>query len=537
MLPPSLKPFLSDLKPNRIIPYLITLVFFVFVLFLGVSTYKDYGLSWDEPAQLKIGQRNNSYVFKQNTALFSLKNRYYGAIYELAILRLTFSTDTRQMYLGRHLVNFLFFWIGLVGFFWLARRLFSNAWMGLLASVCLLLSPRIFADSFYNTKDIPFMVAVIFAMVTLVLFLDQPSWRLAVLHAWFSAFLIAIRIPGIFMPVLTLAFLAAGWVFRRRSGKMLRGELLAACLYMVLTIGLTILFWPILWHNPLGGFIHALKDMTNFSWNNTVLYLGQFTKAADLPWHYIPVWIAISTPLFYLAAFGFGIIAMLAGLFRRVGSWFDGEKRNYLIILACFFSPLLAVIVLHSTLYDAWRQMFFIYPPLLLAALYGMRAAARFFGRWLPSHFLVPAAALVLTVGLLDPAIFMLRYHPNENVYFNRLAGENMAQVNQRFELDYWGLSFKQGIDYILSTDPAEKIPVFIDGAPGEFYINYLLPENQKKRILSTDTPEEARYYITNYRWHVEDYPYKKEFYSVRVNGASILSVFDLRAEPDNRSK
>jgi hypothetical protein len=385
------------------------------------------------------------------------------------------------MYLERHLFNFLFFWLGVVGFFWLARRMFSNLWMALLACVCLVLSPRIFADSFYNPKDIPFMVAVIFGMCTLVLFLDRPTWWTAVLHAGFSAFAIAIRVPGIFMPALTLAFLAAGWVFRRRPGKVLLRELLVGCLYLALTIGLTILFWPILWHDPVNEFINALTRMSTYPWEGTVLYLGQYYKAAELPWHYIPVWIAIRTPLFYLAGFGVGVTAMLTGLFRRLGNWFEGEERNNLIILACFFGPLLAVIVAHSTLYDAWRQMFFIYPSFLLAALQGMRTTARFFGRWLPSHFLYPAVAIVLAVGLLDPAIFMLRYHPFENVYFNRLAGENMSQVKQQYELDYWGLSFKRGIDYILSTDPGEKIPVYIDGVPGKNYINYLLPVDQKK--------------------------------------------------------
>jgi hypothetical protein len=158
-------------------------------------------------------------------------------------------------------------------------------------------------------------------------------------------------------------------------------------------------------------------------------------------------------------------------------------------------------------------------------------------GRWLPSHFLYPALAVVLAVGLLDPAIFMLRYHPFENVYFNRLAGENMAQIKQQFELDYWGLSFKQGVDYILSTDPGEKIRVLVDGVPGKNYINYFLPVDQKNRLKLTGSPDNARYYITDYRGHPQDYPFRKEIYSVQVNGASILSVFDLRGEPDNQSK
>ncbi len=516
---------------------ILTLAFFAGLLFLGFHIYKDYGVGWDEPAQLKIALTNYAYIIKHDPGLLSFKNRYYGSIYELFLLKLTNNPDVRQMYLGRHLDNFLFYFLGVAGFFWLARRLFSNAWLALLASLCLVLSPRIFADSIYNTKDIPFMVAYIFAMITLLMFLDRPTLWSAFVHAGFSAFLIAIRVPGIFIPAITLAYLAAGWVFRRRPAPEVKRELLLVSFYLALTAGLIVLFWPILWHDPIGEFVNAIQNMSRFPWNNPVFYQGIPFQSADLPWHYIPVWIAISTPLLYLAGFVAGCAAMLADLFRRFGNWLEGEKRDNLIVLACFFGPLLAVLVVHPVLYDAWRQMFFIYPPLLLIAIQGMRTSAHWLNRVLPAHFAYTAGAIILAIGLLEPAVFMVRYHPNENVYFNRLAGENMARVRQLYETDYWGLAYKQGIDYILSTDPGEKIPVLVDKVPGVDYINFLLPKSQQNRLVLQGDITNARYFIADYRFHPQDYPYQNEIYSVKVDGASILSVFDMRGEPGNQSK
>jgi hypothetical protein len=519
------------------LPFYLALVSFIGFLVLGLLVYQQYGLAWDEPLQVNIGQTNWAYIKNHNPKLLTFNDRYYGPAYELILLHLTYNTDTRQMYLERHLFNFLFFFAGVVAFYWLAQRLFSSSWMALLASVCLMLSPRIFADSFYNTKDVPFMVVYIFTMITLVLFLDRPTWITAVLHAGVSAFLIAIRVPGIFIPVITIVFLIAKWIFQPSPRKIVGRELLATSIYLILTLSLTILFWPILWHDPLGEFINSLNRMSQYPWIGNILYLGNLIKTDQLPWHYIPIWISISTPLLYLACFGLGVILMVAGLFRQSGNWFEGEKRNSLIILTFFFCPLLAVIILHSILYDAWRQMFFIYPAFLLAAVQGIRLVTRILRRWLQPIVLYSFVVISLAIGLLDPVAFMVRNHPYENIYFNRLAGVSMVQIKQRFDLDYWGLAFKQGIDYILATDPGNRIPIYVTDPPGEEYIDNFLPDNQRNRLIIEDSPDQARYFVGNYRYHPEEYSFNNKIYSVTVDGASILSVFDLNTEPDNQNK
>ena len=519
------------------LPSYLAMAFFIGFLALGLSVYQDYGLAWDEPLQVNIGRANWSYIREHEPEFLTFQDRYFGPAYELILLRLTDSWDTRQMYLARHLFNFLFFSAGVAAFFWLAQRLFASSWVALLASLFLMLSPRIFADSFYNTKDIPFMVSFIFSMSSLVLFLDKPNWLAAVLHGSVSAFSIAIRVTGIFIPVITIVFLAAGLICQHKSGKIVRRDLLAGSIYLIALLGLTTLFWPILWHDPLGEFINALNRMANYPWIEDILFLGHFIKSNQLPWYYIPAWISISTPLLYVASFGLGVIIMLANLFRQPGNWFEGQKRNNLIILACFFGPLLAVMMLHSTFYNAWRQMFFIYPPLLLVAVQGIRSAIHFLGHRLQPLVMVPVLAISLAVGLGDPVLFAVRNHPYENLFFNRLAGENMAQIKQSFELDYWGLAFKQGIDYILLSDRGEKIPIYVTEPPGEYYIDYFLPANLRDRLILKDSSDQARYFIGNYASHPEEYPFQKKIYSVYLDGASILSVFDLRMEADNQSK
>ena len=45
--------------------------------------------------------------------------------------------------------------------------------------------------------------------------------------------------------------------------------------------------------------------------NNNIFYLGQYTKATNLPWHYIPTWIFITLPIFILLFFLVGFFRVL----------------------------------------------------------------------------------------------------------------------------------------------------------------------------------------------------------------------------------
>ena len=117
----------------------------------------------------------------------------------------------------------------------------------------------------------------------------------------------------------------------------------------------------------------------------------------------------------------------------------------------------------------------------------------------------------------------MVWNHPHQNVYFSVLNGD---KIRSQFEQDYWGLSYRQGLLYILENDSRPKIKVVTAHAPG--YLNTLLfEESQNQRIEFVPKQEQADYFLTEYRWHPQDYPFQdKEVYSIEVNGSKIMSVF-----------
>ena len=498
------------------------------LLVVGLAVYKNYGLTWDDLAQIEIGELNFKYAFLGDPALLALKNRYYGPLFEVLLYVVTRSLPERQLFLTRHLLTFAAFYAGVVFLYLLTKRITKSWGAALFASLLLAATPPIFGHAFYNSKDIPFLAAFILAVYTLAGCLDHPAYRNVVLHALTSAALIALRTPGILVPVLTLGMMGLYLIFQ--PGSQGRGGWLArVLLYAALTGGLVVLFWPVLWHDPASEFINALQQMSKFPWDGgTVLYRGSFVDARSLPWHYIPVWMLITIPLPYLALAAVGGLKEGFGVLIRPGSLLAPEKRSFILLTVWLILPVLAVILFRSVLYDGWRQMFFVYPPLVIFAAQGARALFTVRNPKIPAAWHKAFAGLLAAAALAGPLCFMVQNHPYENVYFNRLGGKDMARVKRHYELDYWGLSYKQGLEYLLANDPSETLKIYVFNRPGR--INALiLPADERKRLVYTDTPEEADYFLTNYRWHPQPYDYPDEIYAIRVGNASILSVFRLR--------
>lgn len=514
---------------------IIVAIFFGAIVVLGFFIYKDYGLAWDEPISHANGQVSFNYITKSDPTLWTYSERFYGVLVELpfAWLQRTFDVSSPQMiFFMRHILTYLLFVVGVWVFYLFLRRRFDHWWLALLGAGLLVMSPRIFADAFYNSKDIPLMIAFIIGMHTLSRLLERFSWQRMVLHALATAAVIAIRVPGIFIIAITVAMVVLDSLIAHSTRAQWQRRLGMLLGYGALTILFTIALWPFLWQHPLAHFREAFADMSHFSRqiDMQVLYMGEFVKASALPWHYIPVWMLITTPPLYLALFFVGVWTVARKIFsiRRVWS---SPVRMDVAALAWLFGPIIAVIIFHSVLYDGWRHLYFIYPALLFLALVGIEhilawvrtkdEELRLLYRWL--------AGIALGIGLLSTAWFMVRNHPYQNVYFNFLAG-GMKSARDNFDLDYWGLSFRKGLEYVAARDTDSTIPVYLPGgSPDNLYI--LDPQVAGRFVLlSQKDSGKAKYVISNYRWQrYKDLPKEIEVYTVDAGGASILSVYKVR--------
>ena len=60
---------------------------------------------------------------------------------------------------------------------------------------------------------------------------------------------------------------------------------------------------------------------------------------------------------------------------------------------------------------------------------------------------------LTAAAGLVAYDIVTL--HPYEYIYLNRLGAGGQTEASTRFETDYWGLSYKEGLDWLAANYPA----------------------------------------------------------------------------------
>jgi hypothetical protein len=505
---------------------LLTIGFFLVLLVVGVVVHRDYGLHWDSWSQYEVGKLNYEFITGQSSALKDYPYRYYGPIFEVLLYSLTSWMPVREMFFTQHLLNFLCFFIGLIFFYFLALDIFKGKRLAFIGCLFIALSPRILADSFYNTKDIPFMSAFIIAVYTLTRLIEKMKIREIFIHSIVSAVLISIRLQGIMILPMTILFLAKGLLIKRTSIHR-RHYLWSGLIYLVLAMGLTILFFPNLWDNPLGELQFGLSQLSRFPWSGgLVLYRGQMVSASGLPWHYLPVWVVLTTPVVISILFVIGIFWQgFKSIRNYVPQLF--EEAGFLISLLWLIIPLAVVIFLNSVLYDGWRHVFFIYPAYIIIALYGLKNLFSIHVNGTRQKFIQTTILFFVFFGLLSPLSFMIRNHPFENVYFNSLAGSDYRIIKQRYEMDYWGLSYHQALLDVLIKDDSPLIFIKVDNTPGKLNA-WLLTQAEQDRISFVEEFEDADYFITNFRWHPDEYDYPL-FYSVEVEGVSINSTYRIK--------
>jgi hypothetical protein len=506
-------------KMNSNIPFLkasqyIPTLFFVLYLIVGLFVYDDYGMSWDESLQRDHGLVSAKYVdhwidYSKHSFhwqdLYDYPHRYYGVWFSMPMAWLEKSlelTTFRQYFHLRHLSVFLLFWLAGVIFYFLLLQRFKHWHWALLGALFWLLSPRIFAHSFYNPKDIPLLCLYVFSLASLYRFWLKPTVGSGLLHALCCAMLISMRVVGLIMPLLSVFLIAVDLLLNKRNEwGWWKKYLWGLITYLPALAAFTILFWPFLWECPLQNLRESFDSMSQYGWGGKVLFNGRTIAGEEVPWYYIPHWIGISTPVLYLLLFGIALTGLLRVLLENIKNlkiWKTDEERKDWAMLGALLAPVLAVIVKESIVYDGWRHLFFIYPCLLYLAVLG----ANYYWSQLKEsklatiEYIKKGSLLLVSMGLLSTAYFMIKYHPHQNVYFNVFrAGDQFG----RYDLDYWGNSYKQGLEAVAQLDDRDTIKVAYQSFPATLNIQYVHPLIQRRVIVVEDVAE-ADYFVSNFR-------------------------------------
>ncbi|MDF7812673.1 hypothetical protein P1X16_14930 [Hymenobacter sp. YC55] len=523
---------------------LIVGAFFGLLIALGLVLVRDYGVSWDEPNNHLNGLVNLKYIaslvlpaeqiqqnptFATTPDIRNFPDAHHGPVFEISAIVLSYlltDHDSRSYYLVRHALVFSVFVVGVWALYQIGKHRFQDWRWGLLGAVLLVLSPRFFAEAFYNGKDIVYMSFFALAMFTLLRLLAQPSVSRAMLHGLATALVVDVRIHGVQLLLFTAVGMLLESLFNATRTAAISSIWKIAGTYVGSVAVGVIAGWPYLWAWSVPELLSVASHAVRYPWGFTNFYLGEQVLAKDLPWHYIPVWMLVTIPLPYSLAASGGLLSWLRRLWQQgIASGLSTfEGRTDLLLALWLLAPIVVVISTHTVVYEGWRHLYYIYPALLLWAVQGFMTLARLAWQRSSVQLAARTALGLATLETVHTSVRMVQMHPHANVYFSFLTGPTAEKL---FERDYWCLAYRQGLEWVATHDTASTLTV---NAFWHYplYNNSLILKPEQRRRLRYTPGNTARYYLAGYRWHPQSYldSLGAEVYVIRAGGIKVLSVF-----------
>ena len=517
-------------------------------------TFRQYGVTWDEELQSQYGQAVVDYYLSLG------KDQHFAEIFNLYLYGGTFdgiaSAIDRlapfNVYETRHLLNALMGLLGLWGV-WRLGRLVGGAAVGLLAMGFVTLTPMYYGHMFNNPKDIPFACGLIWSIYYMgrcFAFGARPKRELIIKLGLVLGLTLGVRVGGAMLFAFWAAavgfdILRAWWQQRDFAG--LRAALILAGRY-ILRLGLPVFLlayvvmlicWPWAQQNPVLNPLRALHEFSNFPQDVEVLLDGTTYRSTELPWYYVPLYFGVQLPEFMLALILAGIVSLPLTL-RRL-SW--PRQQTLIVIVLMPLVPILYAVLRHPALYDAVRHFLFAVPllsiPAALAARYVFLTTVNAFHQHWSRRLVGGGLIVALGIAMLATLVTMIQLHPYEYIYVNRLNG-GVAGAFGRYELDYWGSSFKEA---------AQKLQAYVaaDGGvpPGHIYrvaicgpwaaATIYLPPDYEPVVAN----EPAEFFIATTRWQCQNMRPGIDIIHIKRDGALLSVVKDLRggyeSDPGNR--
>ncbi len=320
---------------------------------------------------------------------------------------------------------------------------------------------------------------------------------------WWAGFALgfatSMRIAGPLAGVLVALYL---------FGRMGKKAILPISLYGALAVTVMYLTWPYLWGGPVQRLLEGLRAMSAFPWQGETLFNGVYYPASQIPKSYLPTLLGLQLTEPVWGSF-------LAGL--AVGVWGFVKRRRYgglLFLLAGWFIiPLLGFVFGGVSLYDNFRQVLFILPPVFL--LIGV------FLEWFFDAFQRPLwRGLVLLILVAPGIVGGIRLHPYEYAYYNSFTG-GTGGAFRRYETEYWGTSFRAAADFLNANAKANARVLAI--GPG----HTLSPFLREDLKMVDDDPDYA-VMLTRYDFDLENYTEFPDWYRVEREGAVFAVIREI---------
>lgn len=242
--------------------------------------------------------------------------------------------------------------------------------------------------------------------------------------------------------------------------------------YGLVCVATAYLLWPQLWAVPIEFLRANLASSLRYPEVHEVLFRRQMLDSITLPRVFLPWMLATQLTL---PALGLCLVSLPAALWLARRS--DGSRVFVWILAAWFLLPLAAVVAFQPALYNNFRHLLFILPPLFVLGAFGLDRLLEAAGR--PGWLLPALAAVLLIPGLAG----IVRLHPYEYIYYNELVG-GVRGAYGAYELDYWCTSYREAARAVNAIAPAgSTIAVW---GPVSAASPFLRPDLTSQHLLSS---------------------------------------------------
>jgi hypothetical protein len=402
-------------------------------------------------------------------------------------------------YLGNILwhtyIFMLVFW-GICSLFLLTVELFKSSKTAAFVTLLFFLTPRMFAESHYNNKD---MVLLSLSFVLLYWgrrIMNEASGKNIFMFAFTGALaanmkIIGVWIFGILGIYLLIYFMAA----KQMNEKLIKK--VAACIILWLVIYFIIT--PAAWGNPIDFIKFLISCATDFRWHDYILFGGNMynKEYTGMPKGYLLTMMLITIPVGILLLFVAGVIASITDLIKSRGQCLKSTGYVLTALIICAV-PLVYAVASGTPVYNGWRHFYFVYAAVILTAGYGANSirilsAERGMKRKV-NYIATVAGILYITVLAAGIAV----NYPQEHSFYNVLAGRDVVH---NYELDYWDMSVKQALEKVAKDSAEADITVGALNNPTAWGIEQNMTAIRGKyrmHLTFSDDWQEADYIIVN---------------------------------------
>lgn len=518
-----------------------SLVVFGLGIVVALSTWRDYGMAYDEHAHMEYGDTLYRFfsTWGEDRSAIEHRANVYGPGYDLfgAIVR---EHSPFGRYETMRLVGAFTGLLGLIA----AHRLGSllgGPLAGLLSMVLLGLTPVYYGHVYSNAKDLPFAAAYLWSMYLLARIsegLPKITVRSWLTFGFAVGIAMSIRIGGLMLMGYAVAVVVLHLLEHLRArpglGKYARhsGWALFCCVVgLVLAYGIMVALWPWAQEAPLENPLASVRRFSNYTlWRGTTLYDGKLLTTDRLPRDYLVRYFVYQMPEAVLLLFAVGA-AWIVG--SSVVAPFRRRPLPLALgaLLVSAVAPPALIILRDVIVYDGIRHVLFIVPVVCVIA--GIAAA-----RFIPALFRkarVAAIAVSLVLALLttDTLRSMIELHPYEYIHYNHLLG-GYAAAEGRWDTDYYARSYREVYELLAEhlwrteRDEYLRTTYFITGTAFPlFHVDQSTDNFQFRPRRGPNTDFFVSY--SRHRLHLI-YPRKPIIVRVKRAGAAMNYVRDLRS-------